>query len=419
MNAIPYRYRVLALLCSLTTLTYLDRICISIVGVRIKTEFGLNNEQFGWVLASFALAYALFEIPSGILGDRIGPRAVFIRIVLWWSFFTAITGLVNGLIGLLIVRFLFGMGEAGTYPNCLIVVSRWFPANETGRALTWVGIGSQIGAAIAPLIIVPLAVAYGWRMPFFVNAAIGIVWVWICYAWFRNFPSEMKYIFPGELQKIESGCRHKKEQHFISWKFILKNRTVWALMLMYFTFQWANYFFVAWMPVYLQEGRHISEDASKNIIFILFIAGIVGLIAGGFVSDWLVRKKGLRFGRRLTGLTGIGMCGLMILLAALIQQNTIAAACLVGANFSYSFGVMSSYGVCADIGRNNAGTVTGAMNFAGQTGAFFLALVFGKIAQVTHSFQYPLLIVAAVLAVGFLLWFVIDPLRQVNMPGKE
>jgi len=418
LKAIPYRYRVLALLCSLTTLTYLDRICISIVGVRIKTEFNLDNEQFGWVLAAFALAYALFEIPSGILGDRIGPRAVFIRIVLWWSFFTAVTGLVNGLIGLLIVRFLFGMGEAGTYPNCLVVVSRWFPANETGRALTWVGIGSQIGAAVAPLIIIPLAVAYGWRVPFFMNAAIGIVWVLICYRWFKNFPSEMKYISEKEKQKIETGCRHTKEQRFISWKFILKNRTVLALMLMYFTFQWANYFFVAWMPVYLQEGRHVSEDTSKNIIFILFIAGIAGLMAGGFVSDWLVKKRGLRFGRKLTGMTGIGMCALMILLAALVQQNNLAAACLVGANFSYSFGVMSSYGVCADIGRNNTGTVTGAMNFAGQTGAFFLAIIFGKIAEVTHSFQYPLLLVAAVLAVGFLLWFVIDPLRQLEMSEK-
>src|SRR6476469_8275855 len=106
MKAMPYRYRILILLCSLTTLTYLDRICISIVGVRIKTEFALSNEKFGWVLASFALAYALFEIPSGILGDHIGPRAVFIRIVLWWSLFTAITGLATGLVSLLIMRFL-------------------------------------------------------------------------------------------------------------------------------------------------------------------------------------------------------------------------------------------------------------------------------------------------------------------------
>src|SRR6476620_1285628 len=185
LKAIPYRFRVLALLCSLTTLTYLDRICISIVGVRIKSDLHLNNEQFGWVLASFALAYALFEIPSGALGDRIGSRAIFIRIVLFWSFFPALTGFVTGLAGLLIVRFLFGAGESGTYPNSLIVVSRWFPVNETGRALIWVGVGSQIGSAIAPLIVIPLAVAYGWQMPFFVNGAIGIVWVVICYLWFR------------------------------------------------------------------------------------------------------------------------------------------------------------------------------------------------------------------------------------------
>ncbi len=419
LKAIPYRYRVLALLCAVTTLTYLDRICISIVGVRIKSEFGLNNEQFGWVLASFALAYALFEIPSGILGDRIGPRAVFIRIVLWWSFFTALTGLASGLISLLFVRFLFGMGEAGTYPNCLIVISRWFPVNETGRALTWVGIGSQIGSAIAPLIIVPIAVAYGWRMPFFVNAAIGIVWVLVCSLWFKNFPSEMKHISEKEKLKIESSCRYRKEEPLISWKFILRNRTVWALMLMYFSFQWANYFFIAWMPVYLQEGRHFTEGESKTVIFILFMAGIVGLLVGGFAADWLVQKKGLRFGRRFVGMTGFGMCGLLILLAALMHQNNIAAACLVGANWFYSFSVMSSYGVCADIGKNNSGTVTGAMNFAGQTGAFFLAIVFGKIADVTHNFEYPLFAVAGVLAIGFLMWFLIDPLQQITTSAND
>src|SRR6476620_12423744 len=124
---IPYRYRVLLFLFFLSFITYLDRICISLVGVRIKSEFNLTNEQFGWVLGSFSLAYALFEIPSGILGDRIGQRAVFIRIVLWWSLFTVLTGLTTGLVSLLIMRFLFGVGESGTYPNTMIVVSRWFP----------------------------------------------------------------------------------------------------------------------------------------------------------------------------------------------------------------------------------------------------------------------------------------------------
>jgi sugar phosphate permease len=290
-GTIPYKYRVLVFLCALTTLTYLDRICISKVGVRVKADFGLNNEQFGWVLASFSLAYALFEIPSGILGDRIGPRAVFIRIVLWWSLFTALTGAATGLLSLMVLRFLFGMGESGTYPNIMIVMSRWFPVQEMGRSLTWVGIGSQIGSAIAPLLIVPLAVSYGWRMPFYVNAAIGVVWVAICYVWFRDTPGQMKKMPPAERSYTEKASRYSPAQHSISWKIILKNRNLWALMLMYFCCQWANYFFVAWMPVYLQEGRGFSEDAMKQTVFILFVVGIIGFLAGGVAGDVFMRKK--------------------------------------------------------------------------------------------------------------------------------
>lgn len=412
MKAVPYRYRVLIMLCSLTTLTYLDRICISIVGVRVKEEFSLSNEQFGWVLASFALAYAVFEIPSGLLGDHIGPRKVFIRIVLWWSFFTALTGFATGLVSLMLIRFLFGMGESGTYPNCLITVSRWFPANETGRSLTWVGIGSQIGSAIAPLIIIPLAMAYGWRMPFYVNALIGVVWVLCCYVWFKDFPAQMRNIPPAEKQYIEANRRHNPDHHRVPLKNIFKNPTLWAVMCMYFCFQWSNYFFVAWMPVYLQEGRHFTEQQTSPIIFSLFIAGIIGLLTGGFFGDWIVKKKGLKFGRRFVGITGMGMCGSMIFLAALFSQNQLSAACLIAANFFYSFAVMTSYAVCADIGRNNTGTVTGAMNFFGQMGAFFLALMFGKIADLTHSFNYPLFIVAFVTLAGCMLWLIIDPTRQ-------
>jgi ACS family glucarate transporter-like MFS transporter len=405
------------LLCSLTTLTYLDRICISIVGVRIKSDLHLNNEQFGWVLAAFALAYAVFEIPSGMLGDRIGPRKVLIRIVMWWSLFTVLTGLVNGLIALLIVRFLFGMGESGTYPNSILVVSRWFPVSETGKALSWVGIGSQLGASIAPLIIVPIAALYGWRMPFFVIGSVGIVWVWFCFSWFRDFPSEMKSISTHETKMIEMSCRHSDRQHLVPWKLIFRNGTLWPLMLMYFCCQWANYFFIAWMPVYLQEGRGFSENAMKGITSVLFIVGISGFLTGGAAGDWFLKRKGLKKGRRLTGMTGLGSCGFFLLMTALTPDKVIAASCLIAANFSFSFAVMVSYAVCADIGRNNAGTVTGAMNFFGQLGAFSLALIFGKIVQVTHHFDYPLYLLAIVLFMGCLLWLAINPDKP--LPSME
>jgi sugar phosphate permease len=397
------------MLCSLTTLTYLDRICISIVGVRLKSDLHLDNEQFGWVLAAFALAYAVFEIPSGMLGDLIGPRKVFIRIVLLWSLFTALTGLVNGLIALLIVRFLFGVGESGTYPNSILVVSRWFPVHETGKALSWVGIGSQIGAAVAPLIIVPIAAAYGWRMPFFVIGSIGLLWVWICYSWFRDFPAQMKNISVAEIEMITSSCRHRDQQQLVPWKQIFSNSTLWPLMGMYFCCQFANYFFVAWMPVYLQEGRGFSENAMKTITSVLFIAGIAGFLTGGAAGDIFLKRNGLKKGRRLTGMTGLGACGFLLLSAAISTNNTLTACSLIGANFSFSFGVMVSYAVCADIGKNNSGTVTGAMNFFGQMGAFSLALIFGKIVQTTHRFDYPVYLLSFVVFTGCLLWLAIDP----------
>ncbi len=406
---IPYRFRVLVLLCSLTALTYLDRICISIVGVRLKSDLHLSNEQFGWVLAAFALAYAVFEIPSGMLGDRIGPRKIFIRIVIWWSLFTALTGIVNGLIALLVVRFLFGVGESGTYPNSILAVSRWFPVSETGKALSWVGIGSQLGAAIAPLIIVPIAAVYGWRTPFFVIGSVGMLWVWISYKWFRDFPAQMKTMPSPEKKMIESSCRHNDHQQLVPWKQIFSNSTLWPLMAMYFCCQWANYFFIAWMPVYLQEGRGFSENSMKEITSVLFVVGISGFLAGGAAGDWFLKHKGLKKGRRLTGMLGLGACSFLLLMAAVSSGKVVAASCLVGANFSFSFAVMVSYAVCADIGRNNAGTVTGAMNFFGQMGAFSLALIFGKIVQVTHHFDYPLYLLAVVLLAGCLLWLAINP----------
>jgi MFS transporter, ACS family, glucarate transporter len=411
---IPYRYRVLALLCVLTTITYLDRICISLVGLRVKSEFGLNNTEFGWVLAAFSLAYALFEIPSGILGDKFGPRIVFMRIVLMWSFFTALTGFATGLISLIIIRFLFGVGESGTYPNIMIVVSRWFPINETGRALTWVGLGSQIGSAIAPLIIIPIAASHGWRSSFYVIALIGVVWVWACHRWFRNFPHEVKNITPKELELIEAGRRHDQHGRQVNWKIILQNRNLWALMLMYFCCQWGNYFFLAWMPIYLQEGQHFSEQQMKFTSSIVFLVGIAGFLVGGVTADLVARIKGIRFGRRFMGVSGLGLCGLLLLITASSGYHPASAYYLVIANFFYCFGIMVSYAVCSDIGKNNTGTVTGAMNFFGQMGGFLLSISFGTIAESLNNLHYPLYLVAGVLLVGALFWFSIDPKKQIT-----
>lgn len=414
----PYRYRVLVFLFFLTLVTYLDRICISLVGVRIKTEFNLTNEQFGWVVGAFALAYALFEIPSGVLGDRIGQRAVLIRIVLWWSLFTALTGFTNGLVSLIIVRFLFGIGESGAYPTSAGVISRWFPAGETARSMSALFIGQNAGAAIAPLIVIPLAIAFGWRASFFVNGMIGLLWVFVCFIWFRNNPSEMKAVTIEEKKYIESKRRINTHQPGFSWRDALKNRSVLGLGAILFCSQWAQYFFIAWMPVYLQEGRHFSENEMKLTTSYFFVVGMVGVLAAGLLSDWLARRKGVSFGRKLFGIIPLALLAGCFLLSATTTDNTVVVVSLYLGQLFYAFNMIACFSTCVDIGGDRVGTVAGIMNFFGQTGAFFLAIMFGKIADAAHNYNTPLVVIAGILFLGSMCWLFVNPSRPISVKGR-
>ena len=414
---VPYRVRVLVFIFFLMIITYLDRNCIALVGPRMKEEFHLNNEQFGWALAAFALAYALFEIPSGILGDRIGQRAVFIRIVVLWSLFTVATGFTSGLVSLIIVRFLFGMGEAGVFPTCSGTLSRWFPVTETARSVNVTTIGQSVSLAIAPLIIIPLAANYGWRSTFYVNGLIGIVWVWVCYTWFRNHPSEMKGISEKERDYIEKNRQFKATSHHFPLKSIFKNRSLMAISAIHFCACWGFYFFISWLPIYLQQGRHFSEHESKLIISLMFSVGILITLAGGHFADWLVKNKGLTFTRRALGMTILGGTAVALFITGITSSNTVVVISLVTAYLFFPLNNTNNYCVCIDIGGNNAGAVAGVMNFTGQIGAFIMLILFGKLADVTHSYNVPVIVIAAVLCIGCMLWLLVDPTKKLVIEG--
>src|SRR5262245_11480892 len=145
-----HRHRVLGLLILLFAITYIDRVAISVAGPRMQEELQIDPVGWGWVTAMFTLSYCIFEVPTGSLGDRIGPRRVLTRVVLWWSAFTSLTGAVANYWLLLMVRFCFGMGEAGAYPNASTVIGSWVPARHRARAWGIVWMTSQIGAAISP-----------------------------------------------------------------------------------------------------------------------------------------------------------------------------------------------------------------------------------------------------------------------------
>jgi len=174
------RQVVLLFLVALAIITFLDRISISVAAPRIQEELQIPPEKWGWVLGAFVLSYGLFEVPTGAMGDRSGQRGVLTRIVVWWSTFTALTGVVTGYPALLATRFLFGAGEAGAYPNIAGALARWFPTAERARTQGFIWAASRLGGALAPLIVVPLQSSIGWRPAFFVLGAAGIIWA-VCW----------------------------------------------------------------------------------------------------------------------------------------------------------------------------------------------------------------------------------------------
>jgi len=407
------RHRVLFMLFLLSIITFLDRVCMNVVSKYVKADLHLDNQSFGYILGAFSLAYALFELPTGILGDRIGPRKILTRVVFWWSGFTALTGTAFGFVYLLIVRFLFGVGEAGAYPNASIVISRWFPAVEVGRAQSVIWAAGRIGGALTPLLVIPLVHTFGWRYAFFILGVVGSAWAMVWYYWFRDNPAEHKEISPQEIEEIESARRQAPISHKISWQTIIRNPNIWILMLMCHLFFYASYFFTNWSSTYFQEGRQMSEDQAKNFVSLSYFLGAIGCVVGGFASDIFSKKFGLKLGRRIVGVAGLGSSSICFLAAGLTTDNETAGYLLALCVLLKDLTLPVAFAVCVDIGKRNSGTVTGAMNFAGQMGGFFITIIFGTIVQQTGNFNYPLFLIAACLIVASGLWFFIDPTKEI------
>ena len=208
MTARPTHARLVLVLwlCGLAGVLYLDRICMAQAARPIADALGLTNTQLGYVHMAFTLAYGLFEVPTGRLGDRFGSRAVLTRIVVWWSVFTALTGAAWGLPALLVIRFLFGAGEAGAYPNAARVMSRWFPAGERGRVQGIMLTTAQLGAVAAPTAAAYLIAGAGWRWAFVAFGAVGVLWAIGFWWWFRDDPAEHPSVNVAEVSVIRAGA---------------------------------------------------------------------------------------------------------------------------------------------------------------------------------------------------------------------
>jgi MFS family permease len=404
-----YRHRVLGFLCLLAAITYLDRVAISVAGPRIQDSLNITPEAWGWVVGVFTLSYAIFEIPTGRMGDRIGARRVLTRVVLWWSAFTAFTGMTSNYYVLLFTRFCFGAGEAGALPNIGVSLSRWFPAIERARALGLVMMFMQAGGALAPIVIVPIQVRYGWRASFYFLAALGVVWAIAWHRWYKDTPAEEARVTGAEIAEI--GGRSFANNHHLPWGIALRSTNLWAILLVAFCYVFALYFFISWLHTFLVKGRGFSEG-DLLLSTAPPILGACGNVFGGFVSDALVRRVGLKWGRRGVGLFGLSWAALFTV-ATILTTNKFATLLFLGlvyAGITMQQTVVAT--VAIDIGKKYVGGILGTLNTVASVGGFVFSVSFGYFVKWFGSYDLALIPVACLLAVAALTWLRIDATEE-------
>jgi ACS family glucarate transporter-like MFS transporter len=437
------RFGVLGFACTLSLITYLDRICIMRSRTDIEKDLGFSAVQMGWIFGAFTTGYTFFEIPTGWMGDKWGSRRIITRIVLWWSAFTALTGCVwhfsydsgrslslggwtvplvfDAFLLMLAVRFLFGAGEAGAYPNLTRVVSDWFPVRERASAQGAIWMSARLGGALAPLVIGRLTVALGWRQAFWVLGAVGISWAVCFFLWFRSHPDKHPGCNEAERELIladRPAVRADAAGH--AWPGVgnlAGSLTVWAACSAAFWVCLGWYFYITWQPRYLEEVHGYRSDGwqSEVLTGLPFLCGAVGALLGGRLSDLLIPRLGPRWGRSAIGLGGFAGAGLCVLGAAFATAAWQAVVLLCLASFINDLAIPVIWAVSADVGGRFAGTVAALMNTVGGLGAILSPVLIPRALvwlsegySVQQSWQLILVGLTGAWFLGAISWLFID-----------
>lgn len=405
---------ILVMLIFLGVVTFLDRINITVAGSAIMKDLNLTPDQWGWILSAFILSYGLMQIPMGAMGDKRGHRSTLALIVLWWSAFTAFTGMAGGFVSLILIRFMFGIGEAGSSPCSTGVISRWFPKKEVGKAQGYIWAASRMGGALTPFIVLPVITYLGWRAAFYILGAVGVIWSIVWYLFYRNQPKEMRGITQAEIDEAPvSQMETSSAKVSIPWKSLLSSKQFWLILSMYFFYAFGSWFFFSWFPTFMELGRGFEKDQLTYAIAVPFVMSMIGNISGGYLTDKLSAKYGLKVGRKALGSSSLIISAIFMFLAAFIPGKMQVFIFL-----SLAFGIIdlmlpSAWALCIDLGKKYSGAVSGAMNTAGNLGGFVCSLIFGYVVSATGNYNLPLYIIAGMLVISAIIFMFIDPTKQI------
>ena len=414
------RYITLAFALSLAVITYIDRVGIGQASGAIRRDLNLTTIEMGWVLGIFGWTYALFEIPGGWLADRIGPRKVLMRIVLWWSFFTAATGWAFNAPSLIAARALFGAGEAGCYPSLTRVFSIWLPLRDRERAQATLWLVSRWSGALTPLLVVWILSLVSWRRAFELFGVIGVMWALAFYWWFRDSPAEHPSVNDAELALLPPKSETARIEGGIPWRLLLSSPAVWLLCIQYGCLAYGWWFYVTWLPTYLRDARGTTVTMGALLAGLPLLLGGFGCMLSASLTQPLARRLGgVMQARRVLAITGFAGASACIMIFTRVEDPIRAMFVLGLAGFFNDFVMPPAWAGSMDVGGRYAGTVSGAMNtFGSLAGATSATIVGYLLAWTNNNWTLTFYISAAIYSIGGICWLFLDAHTPVELKRR-
>ena len=409
------RYWVIFFAMTLAIITYVDRVCMSLAAPEIQKEFGLTDFQKGLLFSAFALAYGLFEIPTGWMGDRFGVRKVLMRIVVWWSFFTMLSGWARNYTVMLLTRFMFGAGEAGAFPNMTKMFSVWLPRAEQTMAQGWMWLAARWGGAFTPLLVALFIQYYSWRTAFISFGFLGIIWAFFFYVWYKDNPADNKKINKEELSLLPKPEENVAREP-IPWNRILARKDIWLLWFQFLS--QLRCLFLHHLAAYIPAGLSWNNLTKGAFLsgFPLFFGGIGSLVCG-YLLGWLVRKIGVA-GKARKRMASIGFTGASFFLAAsAFIGNPVWAMVAMGcSSFCNDLVMPPSWTACSDMGGRFCGTLSGSMNMVGQFANVAMPALTGCfLGSLGLSWPVIICISAGIYFLGGICWLFIESDQPIDL----
>lgn len=384
MKIFPKRYILALCTFFISVLMYIDRACIGAAKENICTDFDLSNIQWAWIMAIFTLGYALMQRPAGKLADEYGPRKIMAAIIGVWSLLTALTGAAWNYTSMMLVRFLFGGGEAGAFPTLSKIVYKWYPVKERGIIQGINFSGSRLGGAIAYPIVVALIASVGWKNSFVVFGLLGIIIALIWHKVFRDSPEDAQWLSAKEKEYIlenREQATENKNSKLLTFFETLKSGNMWMAMIQYIGSNFTFYFTLTWMFPYLKEALKGSGNAASFYAMAPLIGGAIGNWVSGWLVDKIYKTGNLTASRRIPAIAGFTIATVGVIMTTQATSDVSQVLYLTLAIFGADMTLSPSWAFCIDIGQENAGAVSGTMNMAGNLGAFSSILIFGYLAD--------------------------------------